>query len=63
MKTNSKLTLKQLKQELDLMKARSAKSNKSSDPTAVGHDIKQSYIQNLHNGQSFLCIKYHILVK
>jgi hypothetical protein len=42
------------------MKARAAKSNKSNtqEPTtnAVGHDIKQSYIQNLHMRSSMFML-------
>jgi len=53
----NKLTLKALKQELDLIKARSIKvdkSNSSKDPNVVGQDVKNSYINNLHMRSTML---------
>jgi hypothetical protein len=61
MKNNNKLTLKALKEELELLK--SSKSTKVVKPiaethkaSAVGHDIKQSYIQNLHMRSSMFTL-------
>src|SRR3977135_495749 len=54
----NKLTLKALKQELEQLKA--SKASKASTPTteshksSVAHDIKNSYIQNLHMKSSML---------
>jgi hypothetical protein len=56
----NKLTLKQLKQELEQLKV--SKINKSSTPTpethksTVAHDIKNSYIQNLHMKSSMFLL-------
>jgi hypothetical protein len=59
----NKLTLKALKQELDLIKARSSKNGKNtvaappgveSHKSSVAHDIKNSYIQNLTMKSSML---------
>lgn len=58
---NNKLTLKALKQELELLKSSKAK-NKVSTPmteshkSSVAHDIKNSYIQNLHMKSSMFML-------
>jgi hypothetical protein len=56
---NNKLTLKALKQELENLKT-SSKNSKASKPeteshkSTLGHDIKNSYINNLHMKSSFI---------
>lgn len=45
---NNKLTLKALKAELDQLKASGAKGKVENLKSSVAHDIKNSYIQNLH---------------
>jgi hypothetical protein len=60
MKNNNRLTLKALKQELDLLKVSKTSKIKpiaeSHKANAVGHDIKQSYIQNLHMRSSMFML-------
>ena len=55
MKNNNKLTLKALQEELEALKVANSKSKNikaNKDTTkkseVVGHDIKNSYINNLH---------------
>lgn len=47
---NNKLTLKSLQQELEQLKASKGKvtTPTESHKSSVAHDIKNSYIQNLH---------------
>ena len=58
---NNKLTLKALKQELELLKSSKAQ-NKVTTPmteshkSSVAHDIKNSYIQNLHMKSSMFTL-------
>ncbi|SRR5258705_695110 len=61
MKSN-KLTLKSLRAELDLIKSSKAQSKTNSKPvteshkSSVAHDIKNSYIQNLHMKSSMFTL-------
>src|ERR1700753_97381 len=49
MKNNNKLTLKSLQQELERIKAaKTSSQNNKTDNSAIGHDIKDSYIQRLY---------------
>src|ERR1700755_2893112 len=48
MKNNNKLTLKSLQQELAAIKAAKTSTIKTDTANAVGHDIKDSYIQKLY---------------
>jgi hypothetical protein len=45
---NNKLSLKSLQQELDQLKASASKGKVENLKSSVAHDIKNSYIQNLH---------------
>ena len=62
MKTNKKLTLKQLREELELLK--SAKTSKVKPTTAqstnahggIGHDIKNSYINKMYMKSSLMTL-------
>src|ERR1700744_226733 len=55
---NNKLTLKSLKQELENLKKDSLKSNPLTETHkhSVAHDIKNSYIQNLHMKSSMFIL-------
>ena len=59
MKNNNKLTLKALKTELEMLKAKKTtnspiKPGVETHKSSVAHDIKNSYIQNLHMKSSML---------
>lgn len=55
MKTNKKLTMKQLKDELELLKK--VKANASTDAHGgVGHDIKNSYINKMYMNSSLMML-------
>ena len=59
MKNNNKVTLKSLQKELEQLKnskskSTTAKSGVETHKSSVAHDIKNSYIQNLHMKSSML---------
>jgi hypothetical protein len=62
MKTNKKLTMKQLKEELEQLKASKIKSSSTNSPlsgthgSGIGHDIKNSYINRMYMKSSLMML-------
>lgn len=62
MKTNKKLTMKQLKEELELLKAAKSKNPSTNSPlsgthgSGIGHDIKNSYINRMYMKSSLITL-------